>query len=121
MLRQMPREPRQRIGQGDQLADRGRLRIETRFAQPYRSFIRPIPPHKTAGDAIQLRGIQPERLADIAEGAARTISNHGRGQRGAIPAIFPVDVLDHLFTALVLEIHIDVRRLVPFFRDEALE
>ncbi len=34
---------------------------------------------------------------------------------------FSVQVLDHLLAPLVLEVHVDVRRLVPFPRDEALE
>ena len=36
-------------------------------------------------------------------------------------AIFRVDVLDHLLAALMFEIDVDVRRLVAFGRDEAIE
>ena len=32
-----------------------------------------------------------------------------------------VDVLDDLFTPLMLEVHVDVRRLVPFLGDKTLE
>ncbi len=38
-----------------------------------------------------------------------------------LAAIFVVDVLDHLLAPLVLEIDIDVGRLAPLRRDEALE
>ena len=36
-------------------------------------------------------------------------------------AVTLIDVLDHLFAPLVLEIDIDVGRLLAFLRDEALE
>ncbi len=38
-----------------------------------------------------------------------------------MPAVGVVDPLDHLLAPLVLEIDIDVRRLAPLLRDEALE
>jgi len=38
---------------------------------------------------------------------------------GAVPAVFLVDVLDHLFAALVLEIDVDVGRLVRSAHDES--
>src|SRR6185437_5455876 len=62
-----------------------------------------------------------EDLADLADGAARAIGDHGRGQRCAVMAIALVDVLDHLLAPLMLEIDVDVGRLLALFRDEALE
>ena len=41
--------------------------------------------------------------------------------RGAIAAIALVDILDHLLAPLMLEIDIDVGRLLALLRDEALE
>ena len=38
-----------------------------------------------------------------------------------VAAVAAVDVLDHLLAALVLEVHVDVGRLAPLARDEALE
>ncbi len=64
---------------------------------------------------------QPERLADFAHRAAAAIADHGRGHAGMIAAIGPVDMLDHLLAPLVLEIDVDIRRLAPLGRDEALE
>ena len=64
---------------------------------------------------------QAEHLADLADGAAAAIADHGRGEAGALAAVFLVDVLDHLLAPLVLEIDVDVGRLAPLLRDEALE
>jgi hypothetical protein len=63
----------------------------------------------------------PERLADVADGAARPVGDQRRGQRRALAAVAFVEVLDDLFAALVLEVDVDVRRLVALAGDEALE
>ncbi len=47
--------------------------------------------------------------------------DHRGGDAGALAAIAPVDVLDDLLTPLVLEIHVDVRRLAAFGGHEPLE
>ena len=64
---------------------------------------------------------EAERLADLADGAARAVVDDGGGEPGAVAAIALVDVLDHLLAPLVLEIDVDVRRLAPLGGDEALE
>ena len=64
---------------------------------------------------------QAEGLADLADRRAAAIGDHGRGDAGALAAVFVVDVLDHLLAPLVLEIDVDVGRLVALGRDEALE
>src|SRR5215831_2876021 len=47
---------------------------------------------------------------------------HNRsGEPGALASVLFVDVLDHLFPALVLEIDIDIRRFVTRRRDKSLE
>ena len=54
--------------------------------------------------------------------ALRPAITNQRGRKaGAIAAIFVVDVLDHLFAPLVLEIDVDIRRLAALFGDEAVE
>ena len=60
------------------------------------------------------------RLADVAHGGARGSGDVG-GHRGAVAAVLLVDVLDHLLAPLVLEVDVDVGRLVALGRDEALE
>ena len=64
---------------------------------------------------------QAEDLADLADGGAAAIGDHGRGDAGAVAAVVLVDVLDHLLAPLVLEIDVDVGRLVAIRGDEALE
>ena len=64
---------------------------------------------------------QAQRLADLADRAARAVVDHGRGDAGALAAVFRVDVLDDLLAPLVLEVDVDVGRLVALGRDEALE
>ena len=64
---------------------------------------------------------QPHRLADLAHGRARAIADDGGGEPGAVAAVARVDVLDHLLAPLVLEIDVDVGRLLALGRDEALE
>ncbi len=64
---------------------------------------------------------QPKYLADLADGRAAAIADHGGGDAGALAAVFLVDVLDDLFAPLVLEIDVDVGRLVALGRNEALE
>ncbi len=61
--------------------------------------------------AITILG-QAQRLADIADRAARAIASDDSGQRRALPPIGGVDPLDHLLAPLMLEIHVDVGRLV---------
>ncbi|CAE6869415.1 hypothetical protein R69658_08058 [Paraburkholderia aspalathi] len=72
-------------------------------------------------DAINDRRIHAERLARLAQRAARAVCCHRSRQRGAIAPVLAVDVLDDFLAALVLEIHIDIRRLAALFRDEPLE
>src|SRR3954469_3127221 len=102
----MAGKPGQLGSQRDQLAAYRRIGIESGFAQSGSSLPRMIPPDEAAGDAIQLHSIQAQRLANIAEGAARAVTDHGGGQCGAMAAVFPVNVLDHFFTALMFEIDI---------------
>ena len=64
---------------------------------------------------------QAEHLADLADRRAAAIGDDGRGDAGAVAAVFAVDVLDHLLAPLVLEIDVDVGRLVALGGDEALE
>ena len=65
--------------------------------------------------------MRPERLADIAQRALRPIADDGRAQRGMIATIGVEHPLHDDLAPLVLEIDVDVGRLAPFLRDEALE
>ena len=78
-------------------------------------------PQIEAGERADRVLRQAEDLADLADGRAPAIGDDGRGDAGALAAVFAVDVLDHLLAPLVLEIDVDVGRLVALGRDEALE
>ena len=64
---------------------------------------------------------QAQRLADVADRRARPVGDDLGRHAGPVAAVLLVDVLDHLLAALVLEIDVDVRRLVALLADEALE
>ena len=64
---------------------------------------------------------QAQHLADLAHRAARAIVDDGGGDAGAVAAIACIDVLDHLLAPLMLEIDIDIGRLVALLGDEARE
>ena len=70
------------------------------------------------GDDI---GGEPHGLADLAQRRAAAVADHRGGEAGALAAVFPVDVLDHLLAPLMLEIDVDIRRLLARGADEALE
>ncbi len=71
------------------------------------------------GHRIDDGRIHTQCLADLAQGATRPVAVHGGRQRGAAAAVLAVDVLDHFFAALVLEVHVDVGWFFTFFADEA--
>ena len=73
------------------------------------------------GEAVDDVGVQPQRLADIANRAACPIGDDGGGDRRALPPVLLEDVLDDFLASLVLEVDVDVGRLVAFLADEALE
>src|SRR3546814_7882890 len=64
---------------------------------------------------------EAERLADLANRAARTVVDDGRGDPRAVATIAVIDMLDHLLAPLMLEIDVDVGRLVALGRHEARE
>src|SRR5580704_6501870 len=64
---------------------------------------------------------QAEDLADLADRRAAAITDDRARNAGALAAVAIVDVLDHLLASLVLEVDIDVGRLVARAGNEALE
>ena len=82
------------------------------------SFDQPqIWPDKVAGHIFR----KPERLADLADRAAGSIAADDRGQRRMLVTVGLVDPLDHFLAPLMLEIDVDVGRLVATLGEEALE
>ena len=64
---------------------------------------------------------QPERLAHLAQGQPPPVADDLAHHARAVPAVLLVDVLQHLLAPLVLEVHVDVRRLLALHAQEALE
>ena len=64
---------------------------------------------------------QTHRFADLADRHARAIMDDRGAQPGAVAAVFPVEVLDHLLAPFVLEIDVDIGRLLALFGNEAVE
>ncbi len=82
-------------------------------------------PPVAAPDRARERGshilAQPHCLAHLADRHARAVVDHGGAQPGAVAAIALVYMLDHFLAPLMLEIDIDVGRLVAVLGDEAVE
>ena len=77
-------------------------------------------PHQAAERLGQIFG-QAERLADITHRPAGAVSLDDGGQGRTIAAIGLVDPLDDFFAAFMLEIDIDIGRLLALARHEPLE
>src|ERR1700730_15069032 len=79
------------------------------------------PPPDNAGECGDDINAETEHLADLADRRARAVADHRSGEPRPVAAVFFVDVLDHLLAPLVLEIDLDVVRVVAGGADEALE
>ncbi len=73
-------------------------------------------------EAIDLLGVEAERLPHFARGAPAAIGDDVGRHRRAQAAVFFVDVLDHPLAAIAArQIQIDVGPLAALFRQEPLE
>ena len=70
---------------------------------------------------VHLVGGEAERLAHVADGRAGPVADDLADHAGAVAPVALVDVLDDLLAPLVLEVDVDVGRLAPLRREEALE
>src|SRR5262249_23655810 len=64
---------------------------------------------------------QAERLTDVSDRAFGAIADHGRAEGRVGAAVLLEDPLHNNLAPLMLEIDVDVWRLVAFLRHEALE
>ncbi len=60
-------------------------------------------------------------LADFANGTFGSIGRYGRGHARTIATVLFVQILQHLFAPLMLEVDVDVGSLVSFAADKTLE
>ena len=121
VLRQVAGEADDGLHQVHQLPDFQVVQVEALLADALREAFGVVPPGGVAGQLVDLGEGKTQRLADVADGAARAVGDDGSGQRGALTSVLAVDVLDDFLAPLVLEIDIDVGRLVAVARDETLE
>ena len=111
MLRQMARHADQLLGELDRALEVRVGKVEPGVVGPR---VLELGVH-AAPDGRGERGghvfAKPHHLADLADRRARAVMDHGRGDPGAVAAVFCVDVLDHFLAPLMLEIDVDVGRL----------
>ena len=121
MLREVARKADQLRGElHPQLHDR-RLGIEAVLAQPLGGDAAAVEPVLALRDRVDPLQVDAEGAAGVAQRRARPVADDHGGERGAVPAVLAVDVLDDLLAALVLEVDVDVGRLVALDADEAAE
>ena len=112
MLREMARKADELVGEIDRLADRRIAGVEPGLAHMLvRQAVAPVAPDRVGEGRGDVRR-QAERLADLADRHARAVMDHGGADRGPLAAVAPVEILDDLLAPLMLEIDVDVRRLV---------
>ncbi|VWC21510.1 hypothetical protein BSE24067_05885 [Burkholderia seminalis] len=121
MLRQMTRKVEQSPRQFGPCANQRRFGIESGRRELLQQVAAAVEPAMPLRDAIDQHRIDAECLAGFAQHAARAIGRHGCRERGAILAVFPIDMLNDFFAALMLEIDVDVGRLAALRADETLE
>src|SRR5690606_6646273 len=80
-----------------------------------------LPPLQRARERAHGELVEPERLADVADRAARPIRDDRGRDRGTLARVLARDILNDLLAALVPEVDIDVGRLVALLRYEALD
>ena len=62
-----------------------------------------------------------QRASHVAQRTAWPVAGHDCRYGGTLAAVFGVDVLNYLFTPLVLKVHVNVRRLIALAADETLK
>src|SRR6266545_3398143 len=117
----MPRKAEEGDGKLDRPLDYRARRIEPHLENALGKRAPVVPPGEVLRQPVDLFQIETERLADITQRALRPIGDEGGRDRGAVAPVLAVDVLDDLLAPVVLEIDVDVGRLVALLRDKALE
>ncbi|MNS22630.1 hypothetical protein D3C72_544300 [compost metagenome] len=121
MLRQVPGEADQLPGQTQHPAQHRAVRVETAFEQTRdrRCFIAPVA--AAISQCVDLIRRQAQGLGHVAYCAGSVVGADHRRQRRTTTAVTAKHVLQDFFAALVLEIDVDVRRLVALLGHEAFE
>src|SRR6266699_5073770 len=117
----MPRKAEEGDGKLDRPLDYRARRIEPHLENALGKRAPVVPPGEVLRQPVDLFQIETERLADITQRALRPVGDEGGRDRGAVAAVLAVDVLDDLLAPVVLEVDVDIGRLMALLRDEALE
>src|SRR5262245_38693739 len=106
MLGEVTRKTEELTSQRDRLADLWIGRVEPRLVDvPVGDLAVALAPD----EAGQARGhilLEAHRLADLADGHARTVVDDGGADGGALAAVARIEILDHLFAPLMLEVDV---------------
>ncbi len=81
----------------------------------------PAPPVDLLRPGVLLTGGEPERPGHVAHRRAGPVGDHVGDLGGVVAAVALVDVLDHLFPTIGLDVEIDVGRTVTLGRQEPFE
>ena len=121
VLAEVARRPDQLAGEIECQAQAavGEVEVQPLQVPVIDAFLRPAPDLAREHADQVLR--QAESLADVAQRTFGAVADHGRAERGAVPAVSVEHPLHDGLPPLVLEVHVDVRRLAPLLGDEALE
>eukprot|EP01133_Synstelium_polycarpum_P022392 gene22391-biopygen18867 len=119
MLRQVAGKAQQLLRQRSPLLRQFRFRVQPAFGQAVQQIVLAVEPAVRLGHFFHDGQVHAQRPAAVAQGALRPVADHHGRQRGPLAPIFAVDILDDLFAPLVLEIDVDVGRLVALARHEA--
>ncbi len=119
MLRQVAREVQQPLDEVGQPSNFRIVGIEAALLHPLAAIFAGVAaPHRARHPGRDILA-DAERLADFAHRAARPVMDHRGGDSGAVPAIAAIDILHHFLAPLMLEVDIDIGRLLAFRRHEA--
>jgi hypothetical protein len=121
VLREMPWKTDQHLRDRQPALHGGIGRIEPDLGAARRQLLALFPPGQVAGQGVDRRQRKAQRAPGVAQRTPGAVGDHRRSQRGALAAVAGIDVLDHLLAPLVLEIDVDVGRLVALLRHETLE
>ncbi len=121
MLRQVPGRADQLACQVEREAKPAVIEVEVQLGRLLLADAvgRPAPDQTGQGLGHVLG--QAQHLADFAYRAACAVTRDDRRERGMLATIAFVDPLDDLLAPLMLEVDVDIGRLLAFPRDEALE
>ena len=121
VLGQVARETHELGGQLEHAPQHRAGGVKATFAQALVQCVLPVPPGKHLRQQVDLVRWQAQCTGNVAYRALAAVADDRGRQCRAVAAVLGVDVLEHLLAPLVLEVDVDVRRLVALPADEALD